>query len=972
MEKIQCTVFALASAMTLCMPLVTFASDEGLPEDLRTRTISFHLDKSTLQFSKVDGYDSIQIEGLKSFTNPGEPLLPVRSYTLSFEEGSEIVSIRETRIEYWNLSESFTILPTPTPPMWKDPFGRDIKPDETIYNSEEVFPGRHFSHDIGRDGNNVHLFLRVYPVQYAPKVKEISIITDLTIEIQYRAGHSGGSSLQDFSSECVIITPTEFYWQARDLAQIHDSTVGVSTTVVNTTWIDSNYNEAEDPPFPGYSDNLLPGWSSVINYDYSLAKKITAFLNDTSEHPNLSYVLLYGNGTLVPPSYYFYDKYMGGFFDYEAWIPTDFFYGSPDYDLAPNFLVGRLPANTSQTASEINDKISRWYSNLSGNWTKNTVVAGGRPFWSSFYVGELITLDSVNQGFFEGSNLTKMFRSDYRFDREDLLTAFSGEVALTYLISHGSGDGVFLNESMMPTTPDVTVPDILGLEENSNLSVVVSIACDNGAFDNGMSMDPIFSSEMSFGESLIFSRAGAIAYIGGSRSNSGVPGGTLDNGYLNITSENYMADILTRVIRAYSEGAGSLGNITKTALADFVAENDMTDLINKRSLFEFVLLGDPVLPFLPATGTGYLQPEASILDPVFYEDVGDPSPFPGTMPVERPGNDVIMNITTNSPTIGMKIVDLYWDEVVHRGSNLTTDNKSSYTFSSQNTTIYLLRVLSEDGKEGWMYLRICPDPAPPTLRATFLSGIDRANVTISWYKSKDEGLENGTILYRVMRANSLYGPYFEVGNSAAANQTTYNFTDVGMGDGDTNDYFYSVRSVNSDGYYANSTAYAGKMAISLTPGLHLISFPLIQENNSLETVLQTLDFRSVWCYDSWNRVWRSYHISKDYHTLEELNNTMGFWIDVTNSDYLVLAGLIPYITEIHLREGWNLISFPSFWTFYPVLLMKMDTGAERVEGFDPLAPPYHLRVMDDFDDFLPSRGYWVKVPRDVTWTVWVV
>ena len=610
MERIQCTVFALASAMALCMPLVTFAYDEGLPEDLRTKNISFHLDRSALQFRKIDGYDSIHIEGLKSFTNPGEPLLPVKSYTLSFEEGSEIISIRETRIEHWNLSESFRILPTPTPPMWKDSFGRDIKPDETIYNSEEVFPGKHFTYDIGRDGKNIHLFLRVYPVQYVPKLEEVSIVTDLTIEIQYRVGRSGDSFLEDFSSECVIITPTELYWQARDLAQIHENTVGVSTTIVNTTWIDSNYNEAEDPPFLGYSDNSLPGWFSVINYDYSLAKKITAFLNDTSEHPDLSYVLLYGNGTLVPPSYFFYDQYMGGFFDYEAWIPTDFFYSSPDYDLAPNFLVGRLPANTSQTANEINDKISKWYNNLTGNWTKNTVVAGGRPFWSSFYIGELITLDSVNQGFFEGSNLTKMFRSDYRFDREDLLSAFSGEVALTYLISHGFGDGVLLNESMDPPTPDITVPDIMSLEENSNLSVVISIACDNGAFDNGMATEPVFSSTMSFGESLIFSRAGAIAYIGGSRSNAGIPSGTLDDGYLNITSEDYMADILTRVVRAYSEGAGSLGNITKTALADFVAENDMTDLINKRSLFGFVLLGDPVLPFLPATGAGYLQPKA--------------------------------------------------------------------------------------------------------------------------------------------------------------------------------------------------------------------------------------------------------------------------------------------------------------------------------------------------------------------------
>ncbi len=971
MESIRSIVFVLCTATLLLTPCMTFASDEESAERIETKTINFHLDKSSLKFSKIEEYDLIQIEGLKSFTNPGEPLMPVKSYSLSFGNDIDIIRVMETNIELLKLSGSFRIYPTPPPPMWDDIFSRDIQPDEIVYNSEALFPGRHFTYDIGRDGKSINLFLRVYPLQYAPKLGEVSIITDLTVEIQYRVGRSSDISPEDFSSECVIITPTEFYWQARDLAQFHENTAGVSSTIVNTTWIDANYNEAEDPPFLGYSDNSLPGWSSVINYDYSLAKKIVAFLNDTSEHPNLSYVLLYGNGTLVPPSYYFYDEYMGGFFDYEAWIPTDFFYGSPDHDISPSLLVGRLPANTSQTASEINDKIVKWYSNLTGSWTENTVVAGGRPFWSAFYVGELITLDSINQGFLEGTNLTKMFRSDFRFDREDLLTAFSGETALTYLISHGSGDGVLLNESMGPTTPDITVRDIMNLQENSNLSVVISIACDNGAFDNGMAIQPIFNSTMSFGESLIFSRAGAIAYIGGSRSNMGTPEGTLDEGYLNITSETYMADILTRVIRAYSEGEGSLGNIAKAAIAGFVAENDMADLVNKRSLFEFVLLGDPVLPLLPPSGAGYQQPKASILDPVFYEDFGTTPPFAGTMPVERPGNEVILNITTDSPTVGVKIVDLYLDEVTHRDSNSTTNNESSYTFVPQDATIYLLRASSEDGKEGWVYLKVCPDPAPPTLRTAFLSGTNNANFTISWYKSKDEGLENGTTSYKVMRSDFYDGPYSEIGNVVADNRLIYNFTDIGKGDGDPNDYFYLVRSYNEDMNSTDSSMYAGKMAISLTPGPHLISFPLIQEDKDIEAVLQTLDFSSAWSYDSWNGIWRSYHISKDYNTLEELNNTMGFWVDVTNNDYLMLAGLVPLTTDIHLREGWNLISFPSFYDFYPVMILKMMIDAEKVEGFDPLNPPYHLRVMDDFEDLVPSEGYWVKVPRDVTWTMWM-
>lgn len=942
-------------------------TDEPTPTVL-TKSLSFHSDLSEFRFVRDGDHDYVLSDGLKHSTQPGQPSLPMKTTVSEFEPSVEILEVSKSYEKREPIPGSFNIAPTPEPLTWDLDEVDENDEDTEVQPLGDYFPSDVFSYTVGEDSDHKYLFVHFYPLQYNQATGELSIVTDIVIDVRYRSLPIEQPLEGDIDAECVIITPPEFYWEARDLALFHDDFIGVTTAVVNTTQIYSDYDESPDPPFPGYKDDSITGWDSHVSYNYSLAKRIINFLNDTSAHPNLSYVLIYGNGISLPPSYYYYFKF-GGFPIHEYWVPTDFFYSSPDYDFIPDFRIGRLPVSDPQTAAWVNEKIRRWYNNLTGEWTKNVVVAGGRAFLSPFYIGELIVQDAVNRGFFEGYNLTKMIRSDYKFDREDLLSAFSGEVALTYLISHGSGNGVLLNESKGKYESDITVEDIMGLNESSNLSVVVSIACGNGAFDSGVT---IYKPSISFGESLVLSRAGGIAYIGGSRLTYGGPHASIEEGYMNVEYEDYMAYLLTSVIQAYSEGAGSLGNITRTAIVDYVAENDMLDQYHQRNIFEFVLLGDPVLSLPSYDGDGYTQPreEASY---VHSEDVRWRSLIKGTMPKIRPGEKVVVNITTDSPLVNVKIVDTLQDVVIERGRAANMAGKSYYPFVSNNDAIHLFRASTLDGKEGWFFLRNTLYPHAPSLRAAFLSGVDDSDVTVSWYRSGDDGRENGTTLYRIMKSEEQYwGPWVEIGRTNATGQPVYDFTDVGSGDGDTGNYYYFVQSVNEDGCYANSTL-AVKTATSLKAGLQLFSFPHILEDSSVESALRTLDFRRVWSYDSLDGSWKMYDVLKKYNDLKELNHTMGYWIDVAGDDYLVLAGLIPGKMEIHLHKGWNLVSCPSFGGCYDVRLMKLKTGGgrvERVEGFDPDAPPYHLRLMGDRDDLLAFRGYWIKVSEDVTWNIY--
>lgn len=488
----------------------------------------------------------------------------------------------------------------------------------------------------------------------------------------------------------IIIAPPELYEQAKSLKIFHDGK-GISTDVVNITWIYAHYVNASDPPYGGYKNHSLAGWDNIKGYNYSLAKRLVAFLGDTKEHPNLRYVTLFGNARLVPPSYYSYIDYD---VTYNNWIPTDIFYASPDHDLFPQYMVGRLPVNTQEEAEHVVQKITDWDEHVSWDWFRNVDLVGGQLFFTHYYYGELITTDTINRNFFNGMNITKLFKTDGTLTKSDVAYALSGDTGMIYIISFGDGESI--HESYYF---ELGVNDLLALPPNPKTPVVVSLACSNGAFDTHLYKKDF---ALSFGEAVLLSNASGIAYIGGARDTYALSTFYLDNGYLRITNETYMGGMLANVFEAYHNGSNTLGAITRRALMKFVAENDFSDKKNFVTLFEFVLLGDPALE-LPAQqpGYSYQQPESTALDPVGY--VADTY---GEIPWYNTNTSITIHTTTDSPTVYTKRIDTVAGTTVERWANKTVDGAFDYTFTSTIETEYLVRTASEDGKEGWLYLNV--------------------------------------------------------------------------------------------------------------------------------------------------------------------------------------------------------------------------------------------------------------------------
>ncbi|MHA1962599.1 MAG: right-handed parallel beta-helix repeat-containing protein [Candidatus Thorarchaeota archaeon] len=260
---------------------------------------------------------------------------------------------------------------------------------------------------------------------------------------------------------------------------------------------------------------------------------------------------------------------------------------------------------------------------------------------------------------------------------------------------------------------------------------------------------------------------------------------------------------------------------------------------------------------------------------------------------------------------------------------------------------------------------------PPIMKYAILSGTGHRDVVVGWDLSPDDGSGLNSIVGYDLYRNTSYDPFYSGYQLLTSLPSgSIQFVDSQAGEGDPVNYFYLVCAVNVTGTSSCSTEQAGKFTRAVGKGLNLLSFPLIQSDESVETVLQTLEFNRVWTYDSATGDWRSYDVSKPHKgSLRMMNHRIGFWTSVTQDSNLTVAGIVPLNTMVQLKTGWNLVGFPSFRTMYTVSDLKAGTGATEVEGLDALSPPYFLKELASWETLQAGFGYWVRMENDRVWAI---
>lgn len=262
-------------------------------------------------------------------------------------------------------------------------------------------------------------------------------------------------------------------------------------------------------------------------------------------------------------------------------------------------------------------------------------------------------------------------------------------------------------------------------------------------------------------------------------------------------------------------------------------------------------------------------------------------------------------------------------------------------------------------------------PGPPTNLAAELSGVLFQNVTISWDLSSDDGQSYDHVIgYRVYRDSWFNedGTGYSVIGSVPRGTAT--FEDVNSGHGDPWQYFYRVCALDTNGTCIFASDQVGKFTRPLDSGPELVSIPLVPTDNSPEAVLQTVQFDRAWSYDAVGKRWRTFASFKPYGgDLEDIDQTMGMWVNVTTASQLTVTGLVPVQTTIHLHKGWNLVGFPSVRWPYEIAELRANVEVEKVEGLDRTTPPNFLKILQDSDVIWAGEAIWVLVSQHVTWTV---
>jgi len=167
--------------------------------------------------------------------------------------------------------------------------------------------------------------------------------------------------------------------------------------------------------------------------------------------------------------------------------------------------------------------------------------------------------------------------------------------------------------------------------------------------------------------------------------------------------------------------------------------------------------------------------------------------------------------------------------------------------------------------------------------------------------------------------------------------------------------------------------------IPLKVGWNLVSFKLQPTSTAITDVLASIsgNYTLVYAWDAESQGWLVYDPTGT-STLTTLDEKMGFWINMTSADTLIVTGTPPVSTTIALSAGWNLVGYPSNvpgtlpgiltsnGASNAVMAADYTNGALEPWRYHGIGAPVYA---NDLSLMIAGRGYWVNVSSAGSWTV---
>jgi parallel beta-helix repeat protein len=533
---------------------------------------------STPHCTKIGQYDRLEMENCSFVTNPGQPMLPIRTVVMKLPERSSILDVN-VKIREAQLEGIFYVLPAPSPSIVGSQLPEDFSEDATIYASESFFPEEWYTfregHGLDAEINTrvKYVIFGLFPLRFLPAEKRVTRAVDISIKVSYveELPLTTPSSIKN-----LIITSPDFETYALQLAQWKNQT-GVSSRAVNTTWIYHNYGGIDHP------------------------EQIRTCIKDFVASYGILYVTVFGDADVVPVRYAYVPD------GEDTYTPTDLYYADLDgtwddnndqlyadqrydnVDGIPDVYVGRIPPSLTSYAQVAVDKIIGYQSqfNASQSWTRRVVLAAGtgsgdgisNPFGMAFPF-----LKNYTATLCSGNEIVKLYESYGNLSATSMSSQINQGSLFANFAGHGAS-GLWLFYWIFPLLDiydSYEVSDVQALTNGYRLPVVTTMSCSTAEFDVTDCIGEWFVLEPG---------GGAIGYFGSTRIAWGYSDEWIITGL--------MGEMDWRVYQNYYEGFTRLGQMWGESVSEYVQSHvwdyESAWVKHVKTFMEFVLLGDPTI-----------------------------------------------------------------------------------------------------------------------------------------------------------------------------------------------------------------------------------------------------------------------------------------------------------------------------------------------------------------------------------------
>ncbi len=633
--------------------------------------------------------DYIGIEGLESRTPPGHPQIPSVNIKRSLPKGIRIKGVELLDASYARLVGDFDIVPKPEQ-LPRSPEYRGVKPKyekADVYDKDALYPACPVSAWGGSGRNGGVAIANLSPLLYNPVRKSAILMERARLRVYYEMRPkplNRALRTLDTDAENIVIGEWDTQSSARILVDMHIRR-DIPSVFVSVDSIIASYEPAVPTDDLRYriEGHELPS-DMFTSYDEDRALRIVAFLQDTDAHPNLRSVTLLGDSPNIPPSFYAnfgYDYY------YDDFMPSDFLYASPDFDLVPDYAVMRIPAESPCDASTMCPRFENYDLSVRAADLGNIFFAGGKPFDNIYFDDEMTPNHIINDGHVMGFDVEKSFVTRGGFTFDDFAEAWaSGEYGFIYEMGHGDGFALSFDDGGVFGTEELT-----GIPPSSFSPIHFAGVCLNGLYDDELIHE--ITEEFTYAEAMMYAPGGAIALFSATRTSSGTPTYYFDDAQLMIETEEEIAAMGYYLVETYNTRPPEMGELMITTQERYIEEEHMGLEENIYCLYEFIGFGDPAM-VLPRTSPDLMTSPLEVDYTPFEAAINGYAGYDETDPVFTPNNDSEGYLWGHARVNGSG----YWytDGDLEAGTSLTHE-------IPEFTELYRTDIEDEDGREQRFY-----------------------------------------------------------------------------------------------------------------------------------------------------------------------------------------------------------------------------------------------------------------------------